>query len=45
MSSCHFLMAPGDTAELEGLRSNSLAVESAPPGAPREDNLDASSDG
>jgi hypothetical protein len=37
----HCLFAPRKVAELRGLRSISLAVDSAPPGAPHEETLDA----
>jgi hypothetical protein len=33
-------MAPGEVVELEGLRSNSLAAENAPPGVAPDGALD-----
>jgi hypothetical protein len=36
----HCLMAPGEVVELEGLRSNSLAAENAPPGVAPDGALD-----
>jgi hypothetical protein len=36
----HCLFAPRKAVELRGLRSNSLAIDSAPPEAPHEETLD-----